>query len=86
MHILELKIIPVVRSESTFWQRKRGNYRKKYNDLKPKYAKILTDSQSALFSLNNIDFKSSIALKTAKALENIAWQAKNAHLPGLNHT
>ena len=48
-------------------------------DLKPKYVKILTDSQSALLALNNIDFKSSIALKTAEALENIAWQAKKMH-------
>ena len=48
----------------------------KYNDLKPKYV-ILTDSQSALLSLNNIDFKSSNPLKTAEALENIAFQVKN---------
>ena len=31
----------------------------KSNDLKPKYVKILTDSQTALLVLNNIDFKSS---------------------------
>ena len=55
-------------------------------DLKPKYVKILTDSQSALLALNNIDFKSSKALKTAEALENIAWQTKNAQLPRLKHT
>ena len=48
----------------------------KSNDLKPKYVKIITDSQSALLALNNIDFNSSIVLKTAEALENIAWQAK----------
>ena len=29
----------------------------KSNDLKPKYVKILTESQSALLALNNIDFK-----------------------------
>ena len=28
---------------------------KKDNELKPKYVKILTDSQSALLALNNID-------------------------------
>ena len=48
----------------------------KSNDLKPKYVKILTDSQSALLALNNIDLKFSIALKTEEALDNIAWQAK----------
>lgn len=41
----------------------------KYNELKPKYVKILTDSQSS--ALNNIEFKSSMALKTAEALENL---------------
>ena len=58
----------------------------KSNDLKPKYAKISTASQSALLALDNIDFKSSMVLKTAEALENIAWQAKKCtKLPGLKH-
>ena len=35
------------------------------NQVKPKY--VLTDSQSALQVLNNIDFKSTIALKIAEA-------------------
>ena len=39
--------------------------------LKPKYIKILTDSQAALQTLNSIDFTSTIALKTAEALENL---------------
>ena len=47
-----------------------------YNNLKPRYVKILTDSQSALQALNNIDFKSNIALETAESMENIAWQTK----------
>ena len=47
-----------------------------YNTLKPKYVKILTDSQAALQALGNIDFKSNITLKTAEALENVAWQTK----------
>ena len=42
-----------------------------YNNFKPRYIKILTDSQSALQALNNIDFKSSIALKTAESMENM---------------
>ena len=41
-----------------------------HNKIKPKYVKILTDSQAALKSLDSIDFKSTIALKTAEALEN----------------
>ena len=45
-----------------------------YNNLKPRYVKILTDSQSARQALNNIDFKSNIALKTAESME----QTKNA--------
>ena len=44
-----------------------------HNQLKPKYVKILTDSQSALQVLNNIDFKSTMGFKTAEALGNISW-------------
>ena len=47
-----------------------------YNTLKPRYVKILTDSQSALQALNNFDCKLNIALKTAELMENIAWQTK----------
>ena len=42
----------------------------------PKYVKILTDSQTALKALDSIDFKSTIALKTAEALENLKWRTK----------
>ena len=42
-----------------------------YDTIKPKYVKILTDSQAALKSLDSIDFKSTMALKTAEALENL---------------
>ena len=45
----------------------------KPNELKTKYVKFLTDSQSVLLALNNIDIKSSIALKTAKVLVNTSW-------------
>ena len=41
------------------------------NTIKPKYLKILTDSQAALKSLDSIDFKSTIALKTVEVLENL---------------
>ena len=41
------------------------------------YVKILPDSQAALKSLDSIDFKSTIALKTAEALENLKWQVKD---------
>ena len=44
-----------------------------YDSIKPKYIKILTDSQAALKALDSIDFKSSIPLKTAEALENLKW-------------
>ena len=47
-----------------------------YDTLKPKYVKILTDSQSALKALDSIDFKSTMALKTAEALENLKWRTK----------
>ena len=47
-----------------------------HDTLRPKYVKILTDSQAALKSLDGIDFKSSIALKTAEALENLKWRVK----------
>ena len=44
--------------------------------LKPKYVKILTDSQAALKALDNIDIKSIKALRTAEALENLKWRTK----------
>ena len=44
-----------------------------YNSIKLRYVKILTDSQAALKSLDSIDFKSTIALKTAEAVENLKW-------------
>ena len=47
-----------------------------YDTIKPKYVKILTDSQSALKTLDSIDFKSTMALKTAEALENLKWRTK----------
>ena len=47
-----------------------------HNTMKPKYVKIPTDSQSALKALDSIDFKSTMALKTAEALENIKWRTK----------
>ena len=47
-----------------------------YDTIKPKYVKILTDSQAALKSLDSIDFKSTMALKTAEALENLKWRTK----------
>ena len=34
--------------------------------IKPKYVRILTDSQAALKSLDSIDFKSAMALKQRK--------------------
>ena len=47
-----------------------------YDTIKPKYVKILTESQSALKALDSIDFKSTMALKTAEALENLKWRTK----------
>ena len=47
-----------------------------YDTIKPKYVKILTDSQAALKTLDGIDFKSTIVLKTAEALENLKWRVK----------
>ena len=57
-----------------------------YNVFKPKFVKILTDSQSPIQALNGIDFKSNIALKAAEALENIVWQTKNAQYSELKPT
>ena len=51
-----------------------------YDTIKPKYVKILTDSQAALKSLDSIDFKSKIALKTAEALENLKWRVNGCTL------
>ena len=51
-----------------------------HNTLRPKYVKILTDSQATLKSLDSIDFKSTIALKTAEALEKIKWRVKGCTL------
>ena len=47
-----------------------------HDTIKPNYVKILTDSQSALKALDSIDFKSTMALKTAEALENLKWRTK----------
>ena len=47
-----------------------------YDTMKPKYVKILTDSQVSLKTLDSIDFKSTMALKTAEALENLKWRTK----------
>ena len=51
-----------------------------YNSIKPRYVKILTDSQAAFKSLDSIDFKSTIALKTAEAVENLNWRVKGCTL------
>ena len=51
-----------------------------HDTLKPKYVKILTDSQAALKSLDSIDFKLTTALKTAEALENLKWRVKGCTL------
>ena len=51
-----------------------------HDTMRPKYVQILTDSQVALKSLNSIDFISSIALKTAEALENLKWRVKGCIL------
>ena len=47
-----------------------------YEEIKLKYVKILTDSQAALKALDSIDFKLTMALKTAEALENLKWRTK----------
>ena len=47
-----------------------------HEEIKPKYVKILTDSQAALKAQESIDFISTIALKTAEALENLNWRVK----------
>ena len=47
-----------------------------YDTTKPRYVIILTDSQSALKALDSIDFKSTMTLKTAEALENLKWRTK----------
>ena len=47
-----------------------------HDSIKPKYVKILTDSQSALRTLDSMDFKSTMALKTAEALKNLKWRTK----------
>ena len=47
-----------------------------HDTIQPRYVKILTDSQSALKALDSIDFRSTIALKTAEALENLKWRTK----------
>ena len=47
-----------------------------HDKIKPKHVKILPGSQAALKSLDRIDFKSTIALKTAESLENLKWRVK----------
>ena len=54
-----------------------------HDKIKPKFVKILTDSQAALKALDSIDFKSTIALKTAEALENLKWRVKGCTLAWL---
>ena len=54
-----------------------------FENLKPRFVKILTDSQAAITTLNNIDFTSSTALKTAEALENMAWRVKGCTIAWL---
>ena len=49
-----------------------------HDTLKSNYVKILTDSQAALKALNCLDFKSNIALGTAKVIENLSWR-ENMH-------
>ena len=44
-----------------------------YIRLKKQLANPIADSKSAFQALNNIDFKVTIALKIAEALENISW-------------
>ena len=51
-----------------------------HDTIKPRYVKILTYSQAALKLLNIINFKSTIALKTAEALENLKWRVKGCTL------
>ena len=40
-----------------------------HDTIKPKYVKIITDSQAALKALDSIDFKSTMALKILEALD-----------------
>ena len=51
-----------------------------FGSIKPRYVKILTDSQAALKALDSIDFKSTMTLKTAEALENLKWRTKGCTL------
>ena len=50
------------------------------NEHKPKYVKIISDSQAALLALNNNTFTSTTALDTAEAISNLAWIAKKVTL------
>ena len=47
---------------------------------KPKYIKIISDSQAALFALHSNTFTSSTALSTAEAVSNLAWIANKVTL------
>ena len=47
-----------------------------HDSIKPKYVKILTDSQAALKALDSIDIISIMTLKTAEALENLKCRTK----------
>ena len=51
-----------------------------YDTIKPKNVKMLTDSQAALKALGSIDFRSTMALKTAEALENLKWRTKGCSI------
>ena len=54
-----------------------------HDKIKPKYVKIQTDSQAALKGLDSIDFKSTIALKTADTLKNLNWRVKGCTIAWL---
>ena len=51
-----------------------------HDTIKLKYIKILSDTQTAIKALDNIDFKSTIAVKTAEVLENLNWRVKGCTL------
>ena len=49
-------------------------------EKKPKLVKILTDPQANIKALDSVDFKSTIALRTAEALENLKWKVKGCKI------
>ena len=50
------------------------------SEHKPKYVKIISDSQAALLALNNNTFTSTTALDAAEAISNLAWIATKVTL------